>query len=81
MELGTYEERLQDDDLEAKKKMIQELLQTKLKDVMKEYQENLKREKKKRSQSQQVQRKSKGNLELEKEVNLLEDKEEKKLHS
>lgn len=73
MELGTYEERLQDDDLEDKKKMIQELLQTKLKDVMKDYQETIKKQKQKRSQSQTVQRRSKGNLELTEEVNNLEE--------
>lgn len=40
---------------------------------MKEYQENVKKQKQKRSQSQQVQRKSKGNLELTEEVNQLEE--------
>ena len=49
MELGTYEERIHDDELEGKKKMIQELLQTKLKVVMQEYQEKVKKEKKVRS--------------------------------
>ena len=37
MELGTFESRLHDDDLDEKQEMIQELMNTKLKDVMKDY--------------------------------------------